>query len=316
MLPLVLAVLPLLAQSVPRSQNDELVRASKNPYDLARFIDSHLGFDWNVLWKALGTEGASIQPCGKLSDGKGGCSSELITVLNPDQTIVLVKGDFTPADVYIRFMHEKNGSFKFSGMQGAEIHNYPRRHEVDRSTGVPFLRISVQGLRGSDIGSEIENWYDLTRSEFEPVFSFTVHGSQRRLMFGMSREISTVIIPNRDSIDVVLEVTLSGEDHRGSYSLGTLEVVGVYKRAASGAAFALQEAFSDMPRKLKMSVTDFISLADLSEGPSNEDLIRLDVYELKEIATGTDLSAKACLKELLKRCKDTPEVRQLKSLLR
>jgi hypothetical protein len=118
MLPVtVLALIPLLEQEASLSQG-ELARAAKNPYDLARFIDSHLGFDWGVLWKALGTEGAVIQPCGRLSDGRRGCSTELITVLSPDQAILLAIGDATPADIYIRFLHEKE-----------------RRLEVRRSTG-------------------------------------------------------------------------------------------------------------------------------------------------------------------------------------
>jgi hypothetical protein len=167
MLPVtVLVLLPLLAQDTPPAQNDELVRAAKDPYDLARFIDSHLGFDWDVLWKALGTEGEFIQPCGKLSDGKQGCTTELITVFNPDQAILLVQGDATPADIYIRYMQEKNGRWRFSGVQEAFVHNHPRRHEVDRSFGTPFLRVGSQGIRGSDVDSEVENWYDLTRPDF------------------------------------------------------------------------------------------------------------------------------------------------------
>ena len=76
-----------LPAQIPSVQDEELARVAKNPYDLARFIDSHLGFDWNVLWKALGIQPLFIQPCGKLSNGRKHCSTELITVLDPDQMI-------------------------------------------------------------------------------------------------------------------------------------------------------------------------------------------------------------------------------------
>jgi hypothetical protein len=40
---LAVAAISSLAQSIPDARNqDDLARAAKNPYDLARFIDSHL----------------------------------------------------------------------------------------------------------------------------------------------------------------------------------------------------------------------------------------------------------------------------------
>ena len=311
MLPLVLTLVSLLAQSVPASQNDELVRAAKNPYDLARFIDSHLGFDWNVLWRALGTEGDFIQPCGKLSGGQQGCSTELITVLNPDQAILLVQGDATPADIYIRFMHEKNGSWKFAGLQQAFIHNHPRRHEVDRSSGVPFLRVASQGIRGSGVDSEVEDWYDLTRPEFEPVFSFIAQGHQSRLNFGIGRKVFGYLTAGKNVIYATLEVHFSGMDSNGEHDLGMASYAFSYSRQDASKTFRLQT-----PPKSKITSAEFAALTDMDEGPSNEDLVRLDLHGLTAVATGKDNSAKNYLRELLNRCKDTPEVRQLKSLLR
>ena len=87
----------LSAQNIPSGQNQQLSRAAKNPYDLARFIDSHLSFDCNVIWKALGAEPLSFQPCGNPSERKH-CSTELITVLDPDQIILAIHGDITQFD--------------------------------------------------------------------------------------------------------------------------------------------------------------------------------------------------------------------------
>ena len=208
--PLALLVISLSAQT-PSVQDEQLSRAARNPYDLARFIDSHLGFDWDVLWKALSTKPLMIQPCGKLSGGERQCSTELITVLDPDQVILIVQGDFTPADLYLRFLQEKAGSWRFAGAVWEAIHNHPRRHEVDRSTGKPFLRVSSQGVRGSDVDSEIEDWFDLTQPGFDPVFSFPVNGNQHRLGFGISRTIVGTISAEKNSIRVSLEVRLKAE---------------------------------------------------------------------------------------------------------
>jgi len=302
----------LLAQAAP-AQNDELLRAAKNPYDLARFIDSHLGFDWSVLWNALGTKGTMMQPCGKLSDGRRGCSTEVIGVQNPDQAIVLVAGDATPADAYIRYLRQRNGSWQFSGVQEAFIRNHPRRHQVDRSIGTPFLRISSQGIYGSGIDSEVEVWYDLTKEKFEPVFRFAVQGSQRRLDAGLGRHVTATIIPEKESIHVALTVTFMGEDHPAEYDLGMAQLTGIFRQRTPGGAYVLESAYTDTMQNI--ATADFESLSNIEQNPPAENLVRLDLYGLTEVATGKDTAAKNWLRDLLNRCKDTPEVRKLKSLL-
>ena len=311
---LTLLVISLPAQ-IPSVQDEELARAAKNPYDLARFIDSHLGFDWNVLWKALGIQPLFIQPCGKLSNGRKHCSTELITVLDPDQMILVVQGDATPADIYLRFLQEKPGGWRFAGADWVAIHNHPRRHEVDRSTGKPFLRVSSQGDRGSDVDSEIEDWFDLTQPGFEPVFSFPVQGYQQRFGFGISRRIVGSISAKKNLINVVLDVHFEGSDNNGKYDLGTTVYSAVYTQAR-GAKFSLQSVGAWLSGQTKISPAEFEALADLDQGPSDEDLIRYNMSRLSEIASSRDSATKRWLKQLLTSVKDTPEVRELKSLLR
>jgi len=305
-----------LSAQTPSVRDEELSRAAKNPYDLARFIDSHLGFDWDVLWKALVIQPLLIQPCGKLSNGKRQCSTELITVLHPDQIILIVQGDATPADIYFRFLQEKSGSWRFAGAFWAAIHNHPRRHEVDRSTGKPFLRVSSQGLRGSDVDSEIEDWFDLTQSGFDPVFSFTVQGYQQRFGFGISRRIVGTIIAQKNAIDVVLDVHFEGSDNDGKYDLGTTDYRAVYTQARGAKLFTLQTVDAWLSGQTKLSLVEFEALADLDQGPSEEDLIRYNILQLSKIASGRDSATKRWLKQFLTRVKDTPAVRELKALLR
>jgi hypothetical protein len=316
----ILPLLPLIAVSllaqITSSGNDDVVRAATNPYDLARFIDSHLGFDWNVLWKALGTQGYLIQPCGKLSDGKRQCSVELITVLDPDQEILLVQGDLTPADVYIRFLKQKNGAWKFSGVQGAQIHNHPRRHEVDRSSGTPFLRISSQGVRGSGIDSEIENWYDLTQPGFEPVFSFTSQGYKRWPEFGIGRKVSAYLSAQKNSIDVMLAVEFNAMDDDGEIPLGSANYSAVYTRPDPAKPFRIEAASTDFRQKSKVPPSEFEALADINSEISNEDLVKLDMAALTELASGKDIAARNRLKRLLNHFDNTTEVLKLKALLR
>ncbi len=143
-------------------------------------------------------------------------------MLDPDQMILVVQGDATPADIYLRFLQEKPGSWRFAGADWVAIYNHPRRHEVDRSTGKPFLRVSSQGDRGSDVDSEIEDWFDLTQPGFEPAFSFPVQGYQQRFGFGISRRIVGSISAKKNLINVVLDVHFEGSDNNGKYDLGTI----------------------------------------------------------------------------------------------
>ncbi len=232
-----------------------------------------------------------------------------------DQAIVLVQGDATPADIYIRFLQTKDESWTFSGIQSAQIHNHPRRHEVDRSTGTPFLRIASQGIRGSDVDSEFEEVYDLTQPGFEPVFSFTVQGHQQRLGFGMSRKIFTYLSLGNDAIDLTLEVHFSGVDASGEHDFGMTSYQAAFKRAANLKTFSFQAAHVGRPGKTSLTKDEFESLCDMNEGPSDEDLIRFDFDGLKAVASGKDSSSKECLSRLLDRVKNTKEVVELRRLL-
>jgi len=310
-----LTVLLLLAASIAAQNtgaNEQLARAGRNPYDLARFVDSHPRFDWEVLWKAFGIEPLVYQPCGGLSDAGKQCSTELISVLDPDQVILVIQGDSTPTDIYLRFMQEKNGNWRFAGAHQAFIRNHPRRHEVDRSAGKPFLRISAQGISGSGVDSEIDNWFDLTQPSFESVFSFTVQGYQQAIGFRIGRKIFGIATQERDAIDVLLEVHFEG----GGRILSVKHYNAVYARAPGAREFSFQTAYDGMDRKTRISRAEFDPLADVDNGPSNEDLIQYAMPGLKEIAAGPDGDAKNWLRRVLTLVKDTPEVRELKALMR
>ena len=261
-----------------------------------------------VLWTALGVEPLRFQPCG--NPGGERCSTELLTVLDPDQTILLIQG--TPADVYLRFLSEHAGAWRFAGVHEAYIRNHPRRHQIDRSTGKPLLRISRQGVYGSGLDSEVEDWFDLTEPGFKPVFSFSVQGHEERYGLGISRSVAGTLIAGKDEINVVIDVQFSGEGH----SLGSSEYSAVYRRSKGSTESSLQEAYAGLGHRSKIPPTEFEDLADLAGGPSNEDLIRYALPGLKELATGGDVEAKEWLKQFLATVDDTPEVRELKALLR
>jgi hypothetical protein len=316
---LLLFAFPAFPQNAPSPQDAELARAAKNPYDIARFVDSHQGFDWNVLWKALGAEPLMIQPCGFLSSGTRQCSTELITVLNPDQVILLLKGDATPADIYLRFLQQKNGGWRFSGAFWDLIQQHKRRHEVDRSTGKPFLVVSADGIHGSGVDEEVECWFDLIQPEFQPALCFPLEGYQRRFAFEISRKIrgSMLAGSKNDEISGSLDVSFLAWDERGEeHYLGAASIVAVYTRAPEAKKLTFQRANYGFGRGPRVSKAEFEALMNLYEGPSNEDLMRYIMPRLREIASGRNDATKNWLKLFLSKAQNTPEVRELKALLK
>ena len=115
---------------------------------------------------------------------------------------------------------------------------------------------------------------------------------------------------------MTLEIRFSGVDDNAEHSLGLSVYHAVFTRGDSTQPFKLKAVSADVPSKSKITTSEFEILADLDSDPSTEDLIRLDLHGLTAVAIGKDSAAKDYLKELLNRSKDTPEVRQLKSLLR
>jgi hypothetical protein len=86
--------------------DEDLAQAAKSPYEIARFIDTHVTFGWEPLWKALGIRKADVfmQPCGEMSGPRRDCYEELITVVDPFQVILILRHDFVMPEVYLRFL--------------------------------------------------------------------------------------------------------------------------------------------------------------------------------------------------------------------
>ncbi len=299
------------------AQEAEVAVAAKSPLTLARYVESHNVFDWDALWKALGARDADLKltPCGWARDNP--CSAEIATVLNPDQAVVIIRGSGGPLTViYVRYLQEESGDWRFAGARRAYIKEYPSRHEILRFGGKPFLMISSDHSQiGVGFMQEVEDWFDLTQPDFEPVFSFTAHGSETRFGFGVGRTIhSQSIFSQRsgfDSIELILNVQFTGP----SLNLPST-YVGVYDRPANEKKFTLLSAYSDLDRRTAIPKEDFEDLtAFFEDGPSNEKMLVYALPGLQKIATGSDPEARQWLQSVLSFAKDTPEKRSPLDLL-
>ena len=107
-------------------------------------------------------------------------------VAKPEQIILIIEGKFRRTnDVFLRYLRTANGNWKFAGERRAFVRNEIRKQEITSVFGKPFLKIASDRTQvGFSIRQEVEEWFDLTRSDLKPVFTFTREGSFSN--FGLS----------------------------------------------------------------------------------------------------------------------------------
>ena len=304
------------AQTAP---DTDVVLAAKSPITLARYVESHPIVDWKHLRSALGVKESPywIAPCGSdFPAAESGCSAEIVTLANPGQAILIIRGgDFSYTVEYLRYCQDSMGAWRFTGGYSASKRNGPSHHEVMRFGGKPFLKVSSnRDQAGGAIVQQLEEWFDLTQPDFEPVFSFTPDGSEGRFGLGVSRSIHARTSLSQASgverIDLFLDVHFEG--------IGLdLEAAcaGIYERTSNATKFTLRIAYSGLARRTTIPTEDFAELADPFEGPSNEKLLIYALPGLQKIATGSDPAAKTWLESILESAEDTAEKRSLMEML-
>lgn len=302
-----LFTLALAALGQPAPDAD-LLKAADNPAALADYIDTHLDFDWEPLWKAVGLKDAGLLAC----ERSLACYTELLRVADPPQTILAIR---MPAGnvAYIRYLGDDRTGWRLSGAYAATTRNYPPRQELAFIGARPFLRLSSQGVSGSDVSSEIEEWIDLSRTEFEPVFDFSPQGGERRF-FGVGREIKSTARAKTNGAAETIEVNVDILFF-GLAGLNRVHYLATYDRQPGQPKFELSGVKPVSSNAPTISIEEFKNLMDLDEGPSNEQLLRYAWPGLNRVARSGSAKAKDWLRKALDHCKDTEEKRALLALL-
>jgi hypothetical protein len=281
-----------------------------NPEAIAREIDGRATYDWDALLAKLQVK-PGIPPCG---NGREMCTVELVSIFDPDQQILFVTG--ANGQYSLRFLKQATDgrSWEFGGLYQVGVWNEPARHDVQRIGRVPYLRLYGQGIRGSDWNSEHVAVFDLSRKQFDPVYTYNAQGHEQRLLFGIMREVrSTVAIDARGELLHSLDVQLKALDL--PMDPIHLEITADYRYDAGAGRFVFQSATDG---SAKLSEKAFRELADIDHaGPASERLIELAFAGLKDfIARSTNPAHSARLRRMLAECKDTPEVRELRRLIK
>ncbi len=302
-----------LTGTICAAQESGLAGVAQSPYDLEQYIETHAVIRWQPLWDAWKLrDRPHLTDCEERSSGHS-CSPELMTVLHPYQMIEIVHDESGGAEAYFRFLPvEGEGSqhWRFAGAF-EPARGIRTEHRLVMFGNKPYLAITGQGMRGSNLSSQIEEWIDLTASDFRPVFSYTVRGEKK-----MPGQISLVVTgtvaslrrdPERIEVHYSATFTLGGDLSR---PLGTSRDAAVYSHTADE-RFQFDEKYSKSGRRAVFDIYE-----NLLEHVTPEEYLSDDLPGLKQAASGRDEAAKRALEALLEHCKDTPEKRELLTLLR
>ncbi len=186
----------VLAQNAPHAE----VAAARSPLTLARYIGAHEdNADWDGFWRALERPAPTLMYplCGAPTIFS--CVTETVMLPRYDQAILIIQSEGLRADdLFLRYIQEADGSWRFAGFHLAVAGGtYPRRHEISQLDGKPFLKIASDLSQvGGTLGENIEEWFDLSEPNFEPVFSFTADGSITPFCLAVGQEITAQAVPS------------------------------------------------------------------------------------------------------------------------
>lgn len=159
----------------------------------------------------------------------------------------------------------------------------------------------------------IQHWFDLAAAKLEPVFGLSVvtidSGVPNRIALRSRGRVVSLESNPVERITVACEVTFEYPFPAWPDDLGSRSAEAVYTRR--GGEFVFDAALSKMPQKEFDKLCSF----NTEQRPSNEDLLRYTLPELKKVAAGANGEHKQWLKEFLADCGNTPEKREIQAVL-
>jgi hypothetical protein len=306
----------MLLGAMTCAEAEDIAAAAESPYKLAKYVDTHDDFDARALWKALNIKDQDIFLPGCQGDRRqpAQCSSELITVVDPLQVIVLLEDKYSEFQVYLRYRSTGARSWRFAGAYAPFVKYFHPEHRMTRLGLKPFLVVAGQGAAGTGVTSKVEDWFDLTRPAFQPVLRFTAEATSTPAPIGIARSIRSSVVSRTtqpvERITVVLTVEFAyveGLDQR--IPIGSRRDKIVYVRSGSGDF--------EMDRKLSTASAQEVRgfYENMEYEFSDEVLLKFNFKGLAEVAKGKDKRSIAWLTSFLERCPDSEEARKLKALL-
>jgi hypothetical protein len=160
----------------------------------------------------------------------------------------------------------------------------------------------------------MDNWIDLTREKFAPVLTFTSEGHYAPFLNGIERETHGMVVSLAPQPIEKITVGYSVQFKPAGIEMDTIiqrmDRV-VYVRGPNG-KFEPDVSLSTATHE---DIRDFYDITDDDLEVGAEKFLKFNLKGLSAIAKGKDNAGRLWLTEYLQRSPDTPESRQLKSLL-
>jgi hypothetical protein len=317
---LVLAVLAAISLSSPvssRADDDDLAKAARSPFQLERFLRTHTGFDWKVLWKALDISDKNETPFLGTCEEPGDCTAEMAwsdgsgTILRLNHT----RSDFS---VFLRFHREGQlnplqDNWKFLGYYQPNVKYFRPVHRVLSVEGLRLLSITEQGGAGSGLSVELNNLFDLSRPGFTPVLSFVEHGHFSDLTSIPGREVSGFLASVEPGRPDVIKIHYIARHFAYDVPLGRTQADAVYTRTGRGKFRFDPKQSSTSEKEIDALYVRVDGLEDVAR--YSADFLRCNFANLKQIASGPPTPARRWLKGFLKWFPDTAQSHELQQLL-
>jgi hypothetical protein len=293
---------------------EDLAKAARSPEELVRFVETHGTFEWAPLWKTLGikSDDVFLPNCEETGRGIADCSAELTTVVEPFQVIVILTHNLSHFQAYLRYRRLSANRWTFAGAHSPYVKYFAPEHRIVRLGAKPFLAITEQGNAGTGLTSTVEQWIDLTRDNFKPVFSYTRDGHNQPYPGGLGRSVQGFVVSFEESpserITVVYNIDFRTYGRENDILVCRREDTAVYVRAVKN-AFVLDP-------NLSSTTADEIGkfYEDLASGYTDEEFLKFNFEGLKKVLSENDAKAREWLWDFLSCCPNSPEAKQLRAL--
>ncbi|MFN7925392.1 MAG: hypothetical protein U0Q16_35160 [Bryobacteraceae bacterium] len=296
------------------ADDEEIERLAGSPLELAKFVETHSNFEWAPLWRALKHE-SFLPSCSAGFQGVPPCSSEVITVADPLQLIVILEHESSGFQVFLRYRSNGPGKWRHSGSYSPFVKYFHPEHRVTRLGGKPYLVVTGQGAAGLGVSGKLESWIDLTREKFEPCLSFT--SSSHFLPTGdhPGREtrglMTSYSADPEQSVTVAYHVEFTARAGDSKVRVVERSDKVVYVRAKSG-NFEMAPRLSTATKEQVEMFYEGSALDDFDK----KGFLRFNLGGLNSVARGNDTKLRDWLEKYLADGPETAESRDLKELMK
>lgn len=302
-------MLAVLTLAVSAGAQD-IASAAASPNALFKFVNTQTRFDWTPLWKALHTDDLFLPEC----DTPAECSAELIRVPTLGQVILVITHKSSMFEAFLRYRPAGGDAWQYLGAYQPFVKYFKPEHRMVQFGSKPFLVVTSQGVAETGLSSKIENWFDLTRQKFEPVFSFPSEGSYSPLPSGIALvtrgAVAALQTQPMERITVRYHVRFMAI-HAKEDEMPLVERSDrvVYVRTSAG-DFKEDESLSTATKR---EVEAFYDLN--GESLAKNEFLKFNFKALSEIAGAPNDQRRAWLSAFLQHCPRTAEARKLTTLL-